>query len=79
MKVVAYLYVFMWLRFTFPRYRFDQLMRLGLAVSDSALALVNVIVGGNCDHPEAGNGLESILGDAADDDCHFGRCDVACE
>jgi NADH-quinone oxidoreductase subunit H len=29
LKVSAYLYVFMWLRFTFPRYRFDQLMRLG--------------------------------------------------
>ena len=28
-KVGIYLYVFMWLRFTFPRYRFDQLMRLG--------------------------------------------------
>ena len=28
-KVATYLYVFMWLRFTFPRYRFDQLMRLG--------------------------------------------------
>jgi NADH-quinone oxidoreductase subunit H len=28
-KVGLYLYVFMWLRFTFPRYRFDQLMRLG--------------------------------------------------
>ncbi len=28
-KVVAYLYAFMWFRFTFPRYRFDQLMRLG--------------------------------------------------
>src|ERR1700680_3941710 len=28
-KVAAYIYVFMWLRFTFPRYRFDQLMRLG--------------------------------------------------
>ncbi len=28
-KVSAYIYVFMWLRFTFPRYRFDQLMRLG--------------------------------------------------
>src|SRR5436305_8634210 len=29
LKVSAYLYTFMWLRFTFPRYRFDQLMRLG--------------------------------------------------
>jgi NADH-quinone oxidoreductase subunit H len=28
-KVAAYLYVFLWLRFTFPRYRFDQLMALG--------------------------------------------------
>jgi len=28
-KVSAYIYVFMWLRFTFPRYRFDQLMQLG--------------------------------------------------
>ena len=28
-KVFVYIYVFMWLRFTFPRYRFDQLMRLG--------------------------------------------------
>jgi NADH-quinone oxidoreductase subunit H len=29
LKVSAYIYVFMWLRFTFPRYRFDQLMRIG--------------------------------------------------
>jgi NADH-quinone oxidoreductase subunit H len=28
-KVGIYLYVFLWLRFTFPRYRFDQLMKLG--------------------------------------------------
>jgi len=29
LKVASYIYVFMWLRFTFPRYRFDQLMKLG--------------------------------------------------
>jgi len=29
LKVSAYIYTFMWLRFTFPRYRFDQLMKLG--------------------------------------------------
>jgi len=29
LKVFAYMYVFMWLRFTVPRYRFDQLMKLG--------------------------------------------------
>jgi NADH-quinone oxidoreductase subunit H len=29
LKVGIYLYLFLWLRFTFPRYRFDQLMKLG--------------------------------------------------
>src|SRR5260370_26315044 len=28
-KVSLYIYFFMWLRFTIPRYRFDQLIRLG--------------------------------------------------
>jgi len=41
-KVVTYLYAFLWFRFTFPRYRFDQLMRLGWRFL-IPLALVNVI------------------------------------
>ncbi len=28
-KVMSYVYVFLWVRFTFPRYRFDQLMQVG--------------------------------------------------
>ena len=42
LKVGLYLYVFMWLRFTFPRYRFDQLMRLGWQFL-VPLSIVNVM------------------------------------
>ncbi|HYL67571.1 MAG TPA: NADH-quinone oxidoreductase subunit NuoH [Candidatus Limnocylindria bacterium] len=44
--VGAYVYGFLWVRFTFPRYRFDQLMRLGWRFL-IPLALVNVIVVGS--------------------------------
>jgi NADH-quinone oxidoreductase subunit H len=44
-KVGGYVYAFLWVRFTFPRYRFDQLMRLGWRFL-IPLALVNVIVVG---------------------------------
>jgi NADH-quinone oxidoreductase subunit H len=44
-KVSVYIYCFMWLRFTVPRYRFDQLMRLGWHFL-IPLSIINVLVVG---------------------------------
>ena len=43
LKVSVYLYLFMWLRFTLPRYRLDQLMRLGWHFL-IPLSIINVLV-----------------------------------
>ena len=47
-KVAAVLFVFIWVRATFPRYRYDQLMRLGwkvfLPLSLAAVAVVGGVV-----------------------------------
>ena len=45
LKTFGFLYVFLWVRATFPRYRYDQLMRLGWKWL-IPLAIVNVVVTG---------------------------------
>ncbi|HEY7680236.1 MAG TPA: complex I subunit 1 family protein, partial [Terriglobia bacterium] len=45
LKVVLGLYTFIWIRFTLPRYRYDQLMRIGWRWL-IPLAIANVIVTG---------------------------------
>ncbi len=42
-KTLLFIYVFLWVRATLPRYRYDQLMRLGWKVL-IPLAIANVIV-----------------------------------
>ena len=42
LKVSAYIYMFTWLRLTLPRFRFNQLMRLGWHIL-IPLALINVV------------------------------------
>jgi len=44
-KVVFFIYFFMWLRFTLPRYRYDQLMTIGWKVL-IPLSLVSVLITG---------------------------------
>jgi NADH-quinone oxidoreductase subunit H len=46
LKIAACLFVFLWVRATLPRYRYDQLMRLGWKVFlPTSLAAVAVVAG----------------------------------
>jgi NADH-quinone oxidoreductase subunit H len=46
LKIVACLFVFLWVRATLPRYRYDQLMRLGWKVFlPISLAAVVIVAG----------------------------------
>lgn len=45
LKVGFFVYIFMWFRFTFPRYRYDQLMSIGWKVL-LPLSLFNILVTG---------------------------------
>jgi len=45
LKTFGFLYVFLWVRATYPRYRYDQLMRLGWKWL-IPLAIVNLVVTG---------------------------------
>jgi NADH-quinone oxidoreductase subunit H len=45
LKVGFFVYVFMWFRFTFPRYRYDQLMAIGWKVL-LPLSMANIIITG---------------------------------
>ncbi len=45
LKVAFFIWVFMWFRFTFPRYRYDQLMAIGWKVL-LPLALLNILISG---------------------------------
>jgi NADH-quinone oxidoreductase subunit H len=46
LKIAFCLFVFLWIRATFPRYRYDQLMRLGWKVFLPFSLLWVVVVGG---------------------------------
>ena len=45
LKVGFFVWVFMWFRFTFPRYRYDQLMTIGWKVL-LPLSLANILLSG---------------------------------
>ncbi|HUO41275.1 MAG TPA: NADH-quinone oxidoreductase subunit H, partial [Mycobacterium sp.] len=43
LKLAAFLFFFIWVRWTFPRFRYDQLMHLGWKVL-LPLAVLNIVI-----------------------------------
>jgi NADH-quinone oxidoreductase subunit H len=46
-KIVMFIFLFMWVRWTLPRFRYDQLMNLGWKMM-IPLAIINIILTGSC-------------------------------
>ena len=46
-KIVMFIFLFMWVRWTLPRFRYDQLMNLGWKIM-IPLAIANIIITGAC-------------------------------
>jgi NADH-quinone oxidoreductase subunit H len=46
-KIVLFIFLFMWVRWTVPRFRYDQLMNLGWKIM-IPLAIANIIITGAC-------------------------------
>lgn len=46
-KICAFIFLFMWVRWTIPRFRYDQLMNLGWKVL-IPLSIINIIITGIC-------------------------------
>jgi NADH-quinone oxidoreductase subunit H len=44
-KIFAFIFFFMWIRWTLPRFRYDQLMRLGWTIL-IPLAVINILITG---------------------------------
>ena len=44
-KIIAFIFFFMWVRWTIPRFRYDQLMDLGWKIL-IPLAIVNIVITG---------------------------------
>ena len=45
LKMAFFLFLFIWIRWTFPRFRYDQLMKLGWKVL-LPLSLINIFITG---------------------------------